>query len=108
MTLPNSKMRIRIWKLSLSIGGSLGLVPALAGLILFGTSQGTVLSRFAYFFFVLGLPGLLLEALIMREPHGGGTPLEMLFLVMPLNIILYAVLSYCVMTVIAKLAKIKP
>jgi hypothetical protein len=89
MTTPTSNMGKRRWTLSLCIGGSLGLAPVLAGIILFSTSPGTVLSRFAYFFFVLGLPDLLLEALVMREPHGGGTPLEMLFLVMPFNMILY-------------------
>jgi hypothetical protein len=56
MTTPTSNMGKRRWELSLCIGGSLGLVPVLAGIILFGTSPGTVLSRFTYFFFVLGLP----------------------------------------------------
>jgi hypothetical protein len=107
MTTPTSNMGKRRWKLSLCIGGSLGLVPVLAGINLFGTSPGTVLSRFAYFFFELGLPGLLSEALVMRELHGGGAPLEMLFLVMPFNIILYTLLSYGVMTVIVKLTGVK-
>jgi hypothetical protein len=43
----------------------------------------------------------------MRELHGGGAPLEMLFLVMPFNIILYTLLSYGVMTVIVKLTGVK-
>lgn len=90
------------WKRSLYIGGCVGIVPLFAGLVMFGVSPGTVLSRLAYLLFALGMPGLLLEAIVMREPHGGGTPLEMLLLVMPLNIIFYTLLSYIAITLIDK------
>jgi hypothetical protein len=52
------------------------------------------LSRFLYLVFALGLPGTLFEALLRLEPHGGGTPVEMLFIIMPFNIAFYSVIVY--------------
>ncbi len=36
------------------------------------------------------------------EPHGGGTPLEMLLIVMPFNVAFYTMLTYGLITIIMK------
>lgn|GEM_PF-5445412 len=98
---------IRRWKLSLCIGGALGIVPVLAGLVLFAVPHSGALARFAYLLFGFGLPGLVFEALIMsmHEPHGGGTPMEMLFIVLPFNLIFYTLLIYSLIAIVAKVKR---
>lgn len=60
--------------------------------------------RFAYVLRYLAISGIVLQILIMHEWHGGGSPLETWFLIIPLNIVLYTVLFYGVITGISKLS----
>lgn len=92
------------WKWSLSIGVVIGLVSGLAGIGPFYINfyYHEALARLAYLFRLFELPGLFLQALILQEAHGGGSPLETVFLVIPLNILLYTLFFYGVITGFAK------
>jgi hypothetical protein len=86
--------RNRRLKVALFTGATLGILPLLAGSMMLSVSYKNPLSRFLYLVFALGLPGTLFEALLRLEPHGGGTPVEMLFIIMPFNIAFYSVIVY--------------
>ena len=91
------------WKVALCIGGTLAALPLLAGVIMFQIPFQDPLTRAIFPFFGIGLPGMLMESLIMsaREPHGGGTPVEMLLIVFPLNAAFYAGIMYFPVKIIA-------
>jgi hypothetical protein len=84
------------WKWALFFGAMLGLFPTLAS-----TSPDF---RFAYILRHFAEPGIVLQILIMREWHGGGSPLETWLLIIPINIALYTLLFYGVITGISKLS----
>jgi hypothetical protein len=52
----------------------------------------------------LGFPGLYVEASILGNPHGGGSPAGFLLLVLPVNVLVYTVLTYGCMTLYSRIA----
>jgi hypothetical protein len=95
------------WKFSMIAGVTLAAVPLISAVAMIGLSYRSPLSRLLYAVYGLGLPGLLSEAIIMsrREPHGGGTPLEMVLIALPINILFYTLLSYMLISITAKLRR---
>ena len=81
-------------KVALLSGAILGILPLLAGITMLSISYKNPLSRFLYLVFGLGIPGMLFEALLRLEPHGGGTRVEMLLIIMPFNVAFYSLIVY--------------
>jgi hypothetical protein len=94
MSLAPTKLKTK-WKWALLFGAMLGLVSTLTN-----TSPDF---RLAHFLRYLADPGIFIQALIMLEGHGGGSPLETWLLIIPINIALYTLLFYGVITGICKL-----
>jgi hypothetical protein len=83
-------------KLSLLIGAIIAAIPLFAGWIMFQLPSENPLTRSFYLLFGIGVPGMLFESFIRlaHEPHGGGTPIEMVMIVFPFNVVFYAIVIY--------------
>lgn len=102
-----SSDQVKALNVSLIIGGTVAAVPLAVGWIMFQIPSTDPLTHILYPLFGVGLPGMLIESLVMSssEPHGGGTPLEMLLIVFPLNTMIYAAVTYVPVSVMAILIR---
>ena len=93
---------MKIIKGAFIIGIAISTVPLAAAILLLEVPYTSALSKVGHFLFGLGLPGMLCEAWVMsaHEPHGGGTPSEMVFFIFPFNILFYSLLAYIVLQVV--------
>ena len=89
------------WKRCLVIGGILGLASTLPGLIISFTPPHGALFRLSYYCLALGLPGLLLAALVMSE-SALNNALEILVIIVCVNVLFYATLTYLVIAIMRK------
>jgi len=89
--------------LSICVGAVLGLVPFASAMMMVRFSYQNPISHFLYFLYGVGLPGSIIEGLVRIMPHGGGTLLEFLSIVLLFNFAFYSTVTYCVLAVIGKL-----
>ncbi|MGA9672439.1 MAG: hypothetical protein WBQ94_24705 [Terracidiphilus sp.] len=92
---------MKIIKSAFVFGVAISSIALVAAVVLLVSPYTSRLSHVSYLFFGFGLPGMLFEAWAMssHEPHGGGTPLEMLCVVFPINVIFYSLLAYIVLRI---------
>ena len=109
MDVPTGGKRLRRQRLKLSacIGAVLGILPLISVLVMLHVSFRNPVSPVLHLVFGLGVPGMLFQAVIMSavEPHGGGTPFEMVFIIMPFNVVFYTALTYALITIVMKLTR---
>jgi hypothetical protein len=98
---------MRVLKSALLVGGIIAMVPLATGWVMFQTSSKDSLTHAIYPLFAIGLPGMLIESLMMSryEPHGGGTPIEMVMIVFPLNVVFYTSATYILLKAVTTLVR---
>jgi hypothetical protein len=81
------------WKRALGWGILLSAVPVFGFMLMTITPFTSKFSHLASSLLILALPGILFAAFVLRQPHGP-SPLGILCLTLPFNVVLYGAICY--------------